>query len=441
MYDPKIMQALKTFHEVEIPDDFPKSMPLLDVFRQRNKRSAGSLNNLNILLIQHHLSPYILRLDALFKEGLNPENTWIIDIPYSTNEIVRREIPKRFGIPTHQIATPFRDPIAPYSIMQLQRVESIVYQLAGRIMNSKLLVIDDGAYFVRALRDIDNYDKSIVDAFRGRTFLVEQTTRGHRYLEEAESKRLIEERLKAPVISIARCKTKTEFEAPFIGEAAARDLTNALGFERIDLNDLDAMAIIGFGPVGQAVFQALKRLKPNTSIQIIDTKESKHQEIIKLGGNPLKQFPMKGKYDLVVGCTGYKSFNLKDWNSLSSNAYLVSTSSAAVEFNRKQFVDLAELYPDDEIEIVNKNEIVKNGIHTSLRIRDSAKQKQVTFINASFPVNFDGKMECLPLRYIQATHTLLYAAGYQALETIQPGLKSINSKIDNEIFANALEFI
>ncbi|MHC4687907.1 MAG: hypothetical protein ACYTEW_26905, partial [Planctomycetota bacterium] len=138
---------------------------------------------------------------------------------------------------------------------------------------------------------------------------------------------------------------------------------------------------------------------------------------------------------------GYASFTLKHWDYLSSNAYLVSTSSAAVEFNRKQFVDLPQLYTDDEIQIVNRKEAMKIGIRATLKIRDGDKQRQVTFISASFPVNFDGRMECLPIQFIQATHTLLYAAGYQALEAKQSGMKELDPKVDREIKSRALEYI
>lgn len=439
MDDERIQNALRTFHTEVVGDDFPTSMPLLDNFRLTHRRKSDSLANLELLLIQHNLGPFLLRLKAIFDDGLRPERIWLVDIPYSTNERVRQEIPKQFGIPGLQIAPPFRDPIAPYSTLQLRRVEDIVYHLANRLPQSRLLVVDDGAYFVRALRNIEEFEPGFTNAFRGRTAIVEQTTRGHRYLKQQEYKRLVEHTLEAPVVSIARCRTKTELEAPFIGAAAARGLLKALECEGINMNDLDRVAIIGFGPVGQAVFRALKHFGHKGPIQVVDTDEKKHQRIAELGGDPYVSLPKEHKFNLVIGSTGYASFGLKDWECLSNDAYLVSTSSAAVEFNRRQFVDLAELYPDDEIEIVNKEEARKIGIRATLKIRKG--ERQVAFIHASFPVNFDGRMECLPIRIIQATHTLLYAAGYQALETNRPGLESIDSTIDCEIKSRALEYI
>jgi len=303
MSDERIQNALKKF-STYIVDDFPSSLPLLDNFRLAHRRKGDSLASLELLLIQHNLGGLLPRLEALFEEGISPERTWLIDIPYSTNERVRQEIPKRFGIPGLQIASPFRDPIAPYSTLQLRRVEEIVYHLGNRLSQSHLLVVDDGAYFVRALRNIEEFEPCFHNAFRGRTAIVEQTTRGHRYLEEQEYKRLVEDTLEAPVVSIARCSTKREFEAPFIGAAAVRGLINAFNRERIDMNDLDSIAIIGFGPVGQSVFNALKNFSHKGPIQVVDTDERKHQRIKELGGDPCISLPNGYKFDLVIGSTG-----------------------------------------------------------------------------------------------------------------------------------------
>jgi S-adenosylhomocysteine hydrolase len=440
MYERKIQNALDNF-PTKIPNDFPTSLPLLDDFRQNHRKKRAPLANLEVLMIQHTLGPFLLRLEALFEEGLKPERTWLVDIPYSTNEKVRKEIPQRFGIPELQISPPFRDPIAPYSTLQLHRVEDAIYHLANRVPRSPLLVIDDGAYFVRAIKNLEDLEPGFASVFKGKTSIVEQTTRGHRYLEHKDYIRQVQETLESPVVSIARCKTKAGFEAPFIGAAASRALVGAFEREGIHIENFNRIAIIGFGLVGQAVFHALKDLGNDKLIYVVDPDLNKQKRISELGGEPLTGLPDRGNFDLVVGCTGYASFSLKDWDCLSNDAYLVSTSSAAVEFNRKQFVDLAELYPDDEIEIVNKEETRKSGIHATLKIRDGERNRQVTFIHASFPVNFDGRMECLPVEVIQATHTLLHAAGQQALETKRPGMKWLDPGIDAEIMEKAFEYI
>jgi len=440
MNEEKIRNALKSFPN-EIENEFPLEMPLLDEFRQAHIKDTDPLSHLELLLIQHNLGPFLLRLESMFEDGLKPEKTWLVDIPYSTNERVKQEIPKRFGVPHFQIAPPFRDPIAPYSILQLYRVKSIVNYLANRMPKSKLLVVDDGAYFIRALKDLDDLEPGFARAFKGRTAIVEQTTRGHRHLEEEIYKNFVEHVIEAPVVSIARCQTKTELEAPFIGAAASKAASNIFKYEKVDIDNLGNIAIIGFGPVGQSVYHALTNCVHGLPIQVIDTDITKHKSISELGGIPHESFPEDYNFDLVIGCTGYASFDLDDWKRLSENAMLASCSSAAVEFNRKKFVDLAELYPDDQIVLIDKENTRKEGIHATVKIIDLHTNRQVAFLNASFPINFDGRMECLPVRFIQSTHTLLYAAMYQVLETSKPGMASIDSKIDAEIRDKAIAYI
>ena len=332
MYNEKIQLALQTAFD-EISDDFPTSMPLLDRFRCAHRRPGHALADVDVLVIQHHLGPLLMRLQALFDEGLRPERTWLVDIPYSTNERVRDEIPRRFGIPRTQMSPPLRDPTAPYALLQLRRVEEVAYRPAHRGSPSRLLVIDDGAYFVRAIKHIEDLEPGFARAFAGNTAIVEQTTRGHRYLEEPAYRQMLEEVLEAPAVTIARCRAKTEVEAPFIRAAASRAVVAALRREGVDLDQLERMAIIGFGPIGQSVFHALHQGRHGRPIAVVEKDRAKHAAIAAAGGEPCGVLPPDGRFDLVGGCTGYASFDLQDWDSLSDDAYLVSTSSAAVTVN------------------------------------------------------------------------------------------------------------
>lgn len=442
MYNQRILDALDRFPEI-VPEELPESLPLLDDYRHRHPRRQSE-GDLTVLLIQHHLGPFIRRLDAMFDDGVRPDRTWFVDIPYSTNEEVREEIPKRFGISPFHISPPLRDPLAPYATLQLQRVANLIQHLAQGNVGSRLLVIDDGAYFVRALKDLEDLGAGLSRAFAGRTFIVEQTTRGHRYYEEedlAAYRHFVEGVLDAPVVSIAKSTTKTEFESPFIGAAAARGLQQKLKTEGLNLDQLGRVALIRFGPVGEAVFKALNPMGHEGPIEVIEIDEGKHTAIRDLGGVPRAALPDTGSFDLLIGCTGYASFGLRHWDVLADDACLVSTSSAAVEFNRKQFIDLADLYPDDEFEVADREATRKQGIHATVRIVDSQRKRQVRFMNASFPVNFDGRLECLPARMIQATHTLLYAASRQVLQSSRPGLQVLNKGLDQEIYEGALRYL
>jgi hypothetical protein len=51
-------------------------------------------------------------------------------------------------------------------------------------------------------------------------------------------------------------------------------------------------------------------------------------------------------------------------------------SSAAVEFNRAGFIELADRYEDDEIEILNRDKTIAKGIHAPIVMR---QEKGKTF--------------------------------------------------------------
>ena len=138
-----------------------------------------------------------------------------------------------------------------------------------------------------------------------------------------------------------------------------------------------------------------------------------------------------------MGCTGYNSFKLDQRALLADEAILASGSSAAVEFNRPAFVELADRYPDDEIEILDREKTIAQGIHAKISFQQEGGKK-FTFLNAGFPVNFDGRLECLPTRTIQATHCLLFSAACQVLQQKSPGLRLIDAEIDNWIYENAI---
>jgi len=152
------------------------------------------------------------------------------------------------------------------------------------------------------------------------------------------------------------------------------------------------------------------------------------------------ELPGDRAYDLVVGCKGYASFELGQRRLLRDGAILASGSSAAIEFNRAGFVELADRYPDDEIEVVDREGTIKNGIHATVTIAQEGG-KTFSFLNAGFPVNFTGAMECLPARMIQPTHCLLYAAARQVLQEKRPGLSAIDPRLDHWIHEHAVKML
>ena len=436
---PVIRKALKRFYEDDLPESIAESLPLVDRFC-KEKVPADLFANVDVLFIQHLLGPFIPKLKAMFHHGLEPSRCWFVDIPYSTNDSVWKEL-KRLGCPETQMAEPLNDPIAPYSKRQLERVEFILRLVSKRESRNRLLVIDDGAYFVRTLNWLLPRDEELVLSYkRPSTHLVEQTTRGHRYLERDDAKALLK-LIRVPAISIARTETKYSLESPFIGAAVSRAVKCALEQGGQTKQGLGRVLIIGFGAVGRATACELTGMKMEQPMHIYDKKWKELQpEMERIGARALKSFPNQGPYDTVFGCTGYASFPLSKVDILSKEALLVSGSSAAIEFNRERFIDLAYRSDKDDFFILEPEKSRHLGIHAPLRLQKG--DIRFSFLNAGFPVNFDGRLECLPYLVIQITHGLLLAAAQESLGSAhRPGFRNLNRQDDRWFQENGLFWI
>lgn len=419
-------KAMERFHR-DIPTRIPSTLPLLDRYR-RHFSSPRAFVGLDVLFIQHHLAPWVPRVRAMLEDGLDADRCWFVDIPYSTHMRVRKEL-LLLGCRQEQMAIPHQDPLAPYTQAQLRRVEDIVLELARRRPN-KLLVVDDGAYFLRVLER----RKDIAARFRGRTHIVEQTTRGLRFIKELRS-------LQFPVVSIAKTHTKVKLESPFIGAAVSRAVVRSVRARGKLKERLRRVAIVGFGAVGEATTREITKLRHRLGLQheepihVVEINEKLAARITELGARPLSRLSPQGNYDLIVGCTGYASFHVGQTSLLAHDALLASASSASVEFNRKDFLERADR-PGSKLTIINRDEIRRDLIHAPITMNDG--KRSFSFLNAGFPVNFDGRLECLPAWAIQPTHVLLYGACRQVLRTKRPGLKSLSRNEDEWTYHQGL---
>ena len=458
MYDhPTFDRALKLYREWEVPSeqDYPRVLPILDSFRhdrQKRGRNPKPFDGYRALFIQHHLGPLLGRMETLFDAGIRPEDCWFVDIPYSTNAHVWHEL-RNLGCPRNQAAPPFNHPLQIYHDSQLARVCGVIEAIA-EAGPEKLLVIDDGAYFLRAVAHLQDGDRDITHQFgtdsgQTKVAIVEQTTRGHRFVSTGSAQVLLDE-IAAPLVSVARAFTKTRLEGVFIGESVAKSLLATLE----DADPPENAIVLGFGVVGRATVAALKDRELKTSVVEPDT--LKEEMIRAAGATPLVRLPSTRRenhiYDLVVGCTGYGSLALSHRNLLADGAHLVSASSAAIEFNRARFIERAHDVNFHSLQLVGPaatdsmrevNEITY-AIHEPLTFSATSEfdQFEFTFVNAGFPVNFTGKIESLPMPLIQSTHGLLYAAAVEATERLDigsVGIHDLNEDDDIWLFVEGMK--
>lgn len=428
-----IEKAINNFDSFAMPRSPPESLSLLN-YMQSNIQKAQPFADIDVLFIQHHLGPFIGRLNAMKLNGLDPDRSWFIDIPYSTNKDVSNKL-KEMGFSKRHRAKQFDDPLSDYNASQAHRVASLIKVLERRKNPRPLLVIDDGAYFIRYLNSLLTHLPSKLNRYVG-TSVVEQTTRGHRYIFNQGLE--VIKKCGLSVVTIAKCKTKKEFEGPFIGAAVSRAMRRSIGDDRI-LN-AQRIGVIGYGVVGEATVREICRICPDAKVDVADIEAGARAKASLLSDqcDGLSQLDDRKEYDIVLGCTGYNSFHLDQRKMLADGAVLASGSSAAIEFNRAGFIELADKYDNDAIELLNKEKAVAAGIHANICMRQE-NGKCFEFLNAGFPVNFDGRIECLPTIVIQATHGLLFMAGIQALSQKGMGIDTIASDLDQWIFELAVK--
>ena len=84
---------------------------------------------------------------------------------------------------------------------------------------------------------------------------------------------------------------------------------------------------------------------------------------------------------------------------------------------------MADANPDDDIWI-ERDGLEESAVHSNLRFH--FVDREATFVNGGFPVNFDGRVNCVPAHYIQPTPTMMCAAAIQAVQTTQKGLVELD---------------
>jgi hypothetical protein len=197
--------------------------------------------------------------------------------------------------------------------------------------------------------------------------------------------------------------------------------------------------VVGFGAVGRTTTKEVLALPHEGPVDVYDNAYVRlKDDISRIGANPRARFPEQGRYDTVLGCTGYASFPVERTDILAQDALLVSGSSAAIEFNRERFIDLAYKHDDDDFFVVDPEMTRRRGIHATIRLQ--RRGRGFSFLNAGFPVNFDGRLESLPALIIQITHGLILAACQEVLEQ-SPGLHVLSKDADTWLRRRGLFWI
>jgi S-adenosylhomocysteine hydrolase len=394
----------------------PERLPLLDAFLARRASREPPLAGVTAVLIQHQLGSVVPMTRALLELGLEARRTHFVDIPYTANPVVRQHL-EALGIPRENFAPSAFNLEQPYAAYQRRRVQTLITALRASLApTDRVLVVDDGSYFVEAMscfaRPLENLR------------CVEQTTRGIIKITHDAAMRDLVGRI--AVVNVAQSVPKNRWEGTFIGEAVCRALGECLAGPAA-LRPGDRCLVLGYGTIGQAVAASLHRDVglDRARIRIHDPGAAAQKKAIGDGFAPWdRDQPARERFRLVVGCSGQTSFTVSDRVFLEDGAVLASASSGSAELSREQFIELADTHPSDDIYVVDRDTLASRPIHSPVDLR--LVDRTVRFLNGGFPVNFDGRVNCVPPRRIQATHTLLVGAAVQAMQSRETGLLPVS---------------
>lgn len=392
---------------LQVNQDIPEAMPILDRW-VRTHCSGKPLAGVTALFIQHQFGNQVPQTKALLELGLDPKRLFWLDVPYTSNARVREAI-VGLGIPSGNmlVADDYRvlDPYAPY---QRRRVQMLIHDF---LKNSpgRLLVLDEGAYFLEAAAC---FEKRLPDVVA-----VEQTARGLIKLRSSAAMRQFAKGV--PVVNVAESDPKKTLEPPFIGRAVCAALLHKLG-HRFLPGHRGRCLILGYGAIGSQVARFASDylgFDPGM-IYVFDPKLRRRREAREQGFSIWRR-DLTTRFNLVIGCSGRAAFTVSDYVYLDDDAVLASASSGSVELSREDFIELANSSTIDDIKILSQG-LDEGNIHSDLRFR--LVDREVTFLNAGFPVNFDGQVNCVPTRYMQPTATMMVSASIQAISCSANGL-------------------
>jgi S-adenosylhomocysteine hydrolase len=389
----------------------PRNLPLLDKW-VGDLQGKAPLKGVTILQIQHQLGNQFPQAKALLDLGLERTQMIWVDIPYTSIPEVRQALIEELEIPATSFHNHDFHVLDRYPPYQLRRIQEVFAKLLSDPPD-RLVVLDDGAYFLEAASCFAKQLPAVA--------IVEQTTRGLIKIEESATLQKYKNRF--PIVDVARSVPKQTLEPPFIGRAVCDSLFQHLE-PYLDTSRPLQFLVLGFGAIGQQIAKFLPgKMDINRSqVHVYDPDTCRQRAALEAHFSRWDRNNFSQRFNLVIGCSGRQSFTLNDRIYLEDDAVLASASSGTVELSRQDFIELADESDIDDIK-VSRKELDEFNVHSDLHIK--LVDRSVTFVNGGFPVNFDGRVNCIPGHYIQPTPTMMVAAAVQAVKALNDRQKGI----------------
>ena len=286
-------------------------------------------------------------------------------------------------------------------------------QLRDLPANEKLLLLDEGAMMIKALAKLaSRYPDQV-----SRCVAVEQTEHGLQLIADEVGEP------PCPVVNIAGCWAKKEFESPMIGESVVYSIERAMleANPKLQIEPKEAV-VLGFGAVGRAVANSLRRR--GYKVFVYDTDPAKLKEAEEAGFDAsADRDAVLAHGHLTIGCTGRGSLDLTDLESLPANAVLANAASGKHELGNDDphfhaGTQFGSVYNDMSRWCEFNGEQIKVGDATLSdptrchAVHQSASGAKRLFLNSGYVVNMSRD---IPPEFIQLTRSLLLLGCIEAV--------------------------
>jgi S-adenosylhomocysteine hydrolase len=332
----------------------------------RKKFGNKVLKDYFIVIMLHFLRDLIPFVETLKKFGAKPDKCYFICKPYPY--AYKDQISYYLRIRNYhiKIAESF-DEIPTLISVTLKEVQQRIEKEKGR-----LIIVEDGGYIAPILHT--NFEK-LVQFCEG---IVEQTTKGIRKDEKIQKK-------KVPILNVAECDFKKEYEPQFVASTVVHNIRNMLP----DKNFTGKYAlVIGYGAIGSKISLELAK-SLNMKVYVA---EKDPKALLQASNEPLvaRVFPPDdiknyiGDCMLIIGTTGTQSIGKAEVSLLKHGAILVSASSDRDEINVEELELLAGGKENME-DVLSTRDSQKIGTLYKLERLDS---RQILLLGDGYPINF-----------------------------------------------------
>ncbi|HEY1101541.1 MAG TPA: NAD(P)-dependent oxidoreductase, partial [Myxococcota bacterium] len=409
-------------------DDLAARMPVLD---DVNKLLGGKdkLKGLKFCAVQHLFPTTGELLRALESNGLDPKQATISGKNYSTNhDVMHRLRADGWNIPTLSIqkllltnedgSTREVSPLGNYlaamfaDVRALQKNDPAAF---AKLKGPMFLVLDEGGKLLKLIHEL-------VPELAHLCVAVEQTDRGVQVIEEMKRNGI---ELLCPVVNVARSEAKKKNEAPMIGESVVHSAFLAIEQlnERLTITPKEAV-VIGYGAVGKATADALRRRGYTVFVHDIDPK--KMQQAQADGCTPGTREETLQHAHLLFSCTGQTTITPDEFDALlPKHAVLVNAASGNHELGMEGRESGGGLLRDNE-RADDAGWRIGSYRGLELKLGDIAGNDEMAscvwpgkdgaerlLVRSGYVVNM---VDDIPPEYIQLTRSLLLAACLQAVD-------------------------